>query len=113
MGARQDSLENVHEGAGLAAGALGDATLVEGDGLAHGAPTLVLDEGVGGLKGCSGEGGQAGDEGAGGTNEGEEGGGLIGSCQPRVPTFLYSSLGKGSFLPSWSRFAWGGGRAGN
>lgn len=100
VGARQDSVDNVHEGAGLAAGALGDAGLVEGDGLTHGAPPLVLDEGVWGLKGCSGEWGQAGDEGAGGTNEGEESGGLFESCQPLVPNFLYSSPGKGSFLPS-------------
>lgn len=100
LGVRQDSLDNIHEGAGLAAGALGNAGLVEGDGLAHGAPPLVLDEGVWGLKGCSGEGGQAGDKGAGGTNEGEESGGLIKSCQPRAPSFLCSSPGKGSFLPS-------------
>ena len=68
---------HIHEGAGLAAGLLGDTRLVHGDGITHGAPPLVLDEGVGGLKGCSGDGRHAGDEGAGGADEGEEGGGLV------------------------------------
>lgn len=68
------------EGAGLAAGALGDAGLVQGDGLAHGAPPLVLDEGVGGLEGRAGEGQPADGGGAGGADEGEEGGDLDWSC---------------------------------
>lgn len=70
----------VHEGAGLAACALGNTGLVQGNGLAHRAPPLVLNEGVGGLKSRSGEGKTAGDEGAGSADEGEEGGGLISSC---------------------------------
>jgi hypothetical protein len=70
----------VHEGAGSAGGALGNAGVVEGDGLAHRAPPLVLDEGVGGLKSCSSEGDTADSEGTGGADEGEEGGGLVGSC---------------------------------
>lgn len=68
----------VHEGAGLAAGALGNARLVESHSLTHGAPSLVLDESVGCLEGRSGDRRETGDKGAGGADEGEEGSGLVG-----------------------------------
>lgn len=64
-------VEHVLERAGLARCAGLDALVVLGDRVAHGAPPLVLDEGVGQARGD----GLAGDEGAGGADDCEDDGG--------------------------------------